>query len=157
MVDGLIKYILWVDDELLFETARIRKLKKELKDTPYELRLFGRLIDLYNFLESNKDKVVGVILDLILPVSKEDYKILGGRFDELEAGKRLVEVICEESGKTVPMVILTYLSKNTETGLRIWNQLQKGEISSCVKAIIQKSETSMHDFIETIKSSFNIR
>lgn len=153
MKRGEKKYVLWIEDEQFFETARIRKLRKELGKNGYNLKLFEKPNELYKFLEDKKDKVVGIIIDLMLPATAEDFDILGGKYMSFEVGLKLANVVCKQFNK--PIIILTNLTRTSSIGQKIWDQLDRGD-NYCIKEKLQKSETTMKDFIEKIKNLLQI-
>ena len=146
------KFILWIEDEAKIETARIRKLKRELLEG-YSIKLFERPYELYNFMKDNHNKVAGIIVDLMLPASEEDFKILGERVSGFDVGAKLAEVICREHPE-IPMIVLTNLSKYTQTGKEIWEKLERVE---CIKEKLSKSESSLKQFIEAVKEKFEVK
>ena len=146
------KFILWIEDEAHIETARIRKLKRELPEG-YSLKLFERPYEFYNFIKDNHNKVAGIIVDLMLPAFEEDFKILKGKVSGFNVGAKLAEVICREHPE-IPMVVLTNLSKYTQTGKEIWEKLERVE---CIKEKLSKTESSLKQFIGTVKEKFGIK
>ena len=147
------KFILWLEDEAEIDIVRIRRLKRELPEG-YSIKLFERPYELYNFIKDNHNKVAGIIVDLMLPASEEDFQILGERVSGFYVGAKLAEVICREHPEISIIIVLTNLSKYTQTGKEIWGRLENLE---CIKERLSKTESSMKQFIDAVKEKFGIK
>ncbi len=139
------KIILWVEDEPEIQSIRIKKLKKEAKDV--EILFAKNPAEAMEKLDSNKSNIVGVILDLMLPLGEGE----SGQ-STFRSGIELARAICDKY-PSMKIVILTNLSKYTGTGKQIWAEL--GNIP-CIIEAFEKTD-SISRFVNAVLEAFDIK
>jgi len=139
------KMILWVEDEPELQAIRVRKLKRELGDI--EILFARNPVEAIRELDSNKGNIVGVILDLMLPLGDGT----SGQ-STFRSGIELAKNICDKY-PSMKIVVLTNLSKYTHTGKQIWDELEN---ISCVIEMLEKT-ASISRFVNAVVETFEIK
>ncbi len=138
------KIILWVEDEPRLQTTRIKKLKKEVENV--EILFAKNPVEAMDTLDATENKVVGIILDVMLPQEAgETSKAV------TSIGVELAKKICEKLPH-MKIVVLTNVS-DTYKGKKALTELEK---IACVREIINKMEP-ISKFVSSVIESFDLR